>query len=356
MPQLKFSMQAQVLTNWCWAATSASASYFYDNGTTWAQCKIACSCLTRNDCCGPDPNQCNEPWYLERALTITGNFLPPLVGDALGINDIIREVDTGKIIGARVKWSNGGGHFVAIYGYDNTLPDPYIYVADPIYGTSFININNFTNNYQGSGQWTHSYYTQSVPGAMIQLAIISDQIIQKSGRMKAKMGHLAEKLENISQHKPIPLIYPHDTYLIDYQSISNGSPEFHKTGFRVSDPDTENNQLIYDFSDSGPEASLHQVINDTKYIKPYLKSLKKVLRDQLAAKETYALRLVKQPELKLEALWLHSLDKPANDKFIPLIAPAGFVRDTVYSLNSFFSILITALKDKKPNEDNLLGG
>lgn len=356
--QLNFVMQSQVQDEWCWAATSASASYFYNNATGWIQCNIACSALGRNDCCINAPvNPCNEPWYLDRALTITGNFQAPVFGGPLGINDIIAQIDAGKIICARVGWPNGDGHFVAIYGYNITQANPYIYVGDPIYGNSFINLNNFTNNYQGSGRWTHSYYTISTLGGMIQFTQLSDDLNKKASQVKVAFMRHSENLEDINADKITTLSYPHDTYLINFNSLlKGGEPKIENTGFRVIDSDQKKGQLIYDFSNSDPDANLKQVIHDTNYIQTYRSTLDRILENQRGNIKPYSLRLVKQPELKIEALWLHSASNHHDDKFVPVIAPSFLVKDEVYSESSFFSQLSEAARRKKPNNDELLGG
>ena len=46
---LKFTMQQQEQTNWCWAAASTSVSHFYDSSSAWTQCKVANTQLGRMD-------------------------------------------------------------------------------------------------------------------------------------------------------------------------------------------------------------------------------------------------------------------------------------------------------------------
>jgi hypothetical protein len=158
--RLVFTMQAQLQTQWCWAASSVSVSLFYDNASTWTQCSVVNAELGQTTCCqNGSTSQCNQPWYLDRALTRTGN-LTSWSGGTATIAQIRSQIRSGRPLGARIGWSGGGGHFVMIAGYRACDPDEYIDVRDPIYGSSDIALATFTTGYQGTGSWTHTYYTE----------------------------------------------------------------------------------------------------------------------------------------------------------------------------------------------------
>ena len=69
--------------------------------------------------------------------------------------DVKNEIDKNRPLCARIGWSGGGGHFVALDGYNQDFD--MIAVDDPIYGASDVNLNVFQTAYQGSGTWTHTY-------------------------------------------------------------------------------------------------------------------------------------------------------------------------------------------------------
>ena len=50
---------------------------------------------------------------------------------------------------------------MVIYGYSTIAGLEYFDIDDPIYGKSHLTVNDFSTNYQGSGTWTHTYYTKS---------------------------------------------------------------------------------------------------------------------------------------------------------------------------------------------------
>jgi hypothetical protein len=70
------------------------------------------------------------------------------------------EIDGGRPLGIRVAWSGGGAHFLSVIGYLEGATN-YVAVDDPIYGKSDLTYATLETSYQGSGTWTHSYYTQA---------------------------------------------------------------------------------------------------------------------------------------------------------------------------------------------------
>lgn len=160
-----FTMQAQTQSNWCWAAAATSTSRYYIPTSQWMQCTVANAALPRTDCCpnpvsNPVPTPCNVPFYLETALGVTGNFVSMTgpISDAA----IIAELEAGRPIAARVQWEGGGGHAVVIAEYQDLMGEQKVGVADPFYGYEFNFISSFRyGGYQGSGTWTHTYFTQA---------------------------------------------------------------------------------------------------------------------------------------------------------------------------------------------------
>ena len=103
--QLAFNMQMQTQSNWCWAATSTSVSHFYWFWSTWTQCRVANGELGHSDCCNSSvPSACNVPWYLDKALTRTHNFVS-IIGQQASFQQVREEIDAGRPVGARIGWN-----------------------------------------------------------------------------------------------------------------------------------------------------------------------------------------------------------------------------------------------------------
>jgi hypothetical protein len=156
---LNFSMQPQTQTNWCWSAVSVSTSKFYNFSSQWTQCALANQQLGQSTCCqSGGTTACNQTWYLDKALTETGNldnWQSGTVSEQILEGELIRTFP----VGIRIGWSGGGGHFVIVDGA--TTSNSTVHVEDPIYGTSDIAYSTLTSSYQGSGSWTHTYFTRS---------------------------------------------------------------------------------------------------------------------------------------------------------------------------------------------------
>lgn len=160
---LSFTGQAQIQTEWCWSAVSVSISLFYNSGSGWTQCTMANQELGQTTCCqdGSTP-QCDQPWYLDRALKRSGNLNGVSSGTA-SFAQVVAAVNQNRALGVRIGWAGGGGHFVTVAGYDDSDPaNQLVYVADPAPGTApaWVAYNTLRNSYQGSGTWTHSYETR----------------------------------------------------------------------------------------------------------------------------------------------------------------------------------------------------
>jgi hypothetical protein len=160
LDHIRFDMQPQQQTNWCWAAVSTSVAEFYHPGSGWTQCSVAGAELSRTDCCGSGASgPCNVPWYLDRALTRVGR-LDRWVAGSVSVAAVETEVTYARPLCLRVAWSGGGAHFLTIRGHYGWNGTDYLSVDDPIYGKSDVAYSTLQTAYQGSGSWSHTYYTR----------------------------------------------------------------------------------------------------------------------------------------------------------------------------------------------------
>jgi hypothetical protein len=169
--RLNFAMQQQVQTQWCWSATSVSVALFYGPSSGWTQCGMA-GLEWGVDCCadGSIP-ACNKQNGLDAPLA-RAQVLDHWGAGPAPYADVQREVDAGRPLAWRIGWSGGGGHFAAIEGYQASGAQ-WVAVDDPWYGSSDVAVATLTGGgYQGSGNWTHTYFTRRpVPAAPAQVGI-----------------------------------------------------------------------------------------------------------------------------------------------------------------------------------------
>jgi Papain-like cysteine protease AvrRpt2 len=155
--RLDLGMQRQLQDQWCWAAVSTSiAHYFGSSG--WTQCSVVSEEFDNGACCVDGSSaECNRPWYLDKALERV-DVLKRKQSGMPDLDDVFEEIDRGRPVGIRIGWSGGGGHFVTIEGYQGDRDS--VAVEDPWYGASDVPVDSLRGRYQGSGRWTHTYYTR----------------------------------------------------------------------------------------------------------------------------------------------------------------------------------------------------
>lgn len=160
--RLNLSMQHQLQDNWCWAAVSTSVAHYFGK-SDWTQCSVVSKEVRDSGCCTNGSSaKCNVSWRLEKALKRVKTLRKKSDGMPGNLGGIRGEIDKGRPVCIRVGWSGGGGHFIALEGYrdDNAS----VAIEDPWYGTSDVPLDAFrTGRYQGSGSWTHTYYTTKNP-------------------------------------------------------------------------------------------------------------------------------------------------------------------------------------------------
>jgi Papain-like cysteine protease AvrRpt2 len=157
--RLNLAMQHQLQDNWCWAAVSTSIAGFF-GVTTWTQCSVVSKEVDDASCCSNGSSSaCNVPWRLDKALRRVNALKKKSGGMPDDLKGVRREIDAGRPVCVRIGWSGGGGHFIAIEGY--RADDASVAVEDPWHGSSDVPLAHFrTGRYQGTGAWTHTYYTK----------------------------------------------------------------------------------------------------------------------------------------------------------------------------------------------------
>jgi hypothetical protein len=323
--QLTFTMQLQTQSNWCWAATSTSVSHYYWFWSSWTQCSVAGGELGRSDCCGsPVPGPCNVPWYLDRALTRTDNFVS-IAGPAT-FASVRAEIDAGRPVGARVGWSGGGGHFMCIYGYSSFLGREYFDIDDPIYGKSHLSVADFSSSYQGSGTWTHTYYTKRYFRLPIIPILVEEPILRRIWEarplLKLKQEVHPEAARASADDTSASLGLAQRVYNVGLDALLRsregrtedvaGAP----TGLRVYETVDGVPTAFYDV-DEGAEGAIRQMSASAAHLEPFTRALEGAVAQAEDRERDCELRLYRVPALNFEALWL-SYEGGEGDQLVPL--------------------------------------
>ena len=352
---LNFVIQRQTQSNWCWAATATSVSHFYLFTSIWTQCSLANAELGHSDCCNsPVPGACNVPWYLEKALTRTDNFVS-LTG-TVGFDTVRAEIDAGRVVGARVAWSGGGAHFVAISGYITSDGTEYFDISDPGSGsTQQYEVGQFSTSYLNTGTWTHTYFTKQAPKMIKTKPISLDEgiircIWEASPLLQLKYDNLRE----IKSPRDLSLAIPHYIYTMGLDALTqeHGLPQ-KPSVLRVLEMQGEKSLAFFDVDTTGPSPRICQ-IGTTPYLELFNRALTAAMQMITQSEAETELRLLQVPALHFEALWLH-YDDPAKDVFIPLREQGALTAFQVYGVNDFLAEL-TKIAKAQPPVDDLMGG
>jgi hypothetical protein len=174
VPRLFIKLEPHLQSEWCWAAVTASISRHYDPDSDWCQCELATRLTSsvrtsrkigEKDCCSRPytrdiAHTCNQAQYLEKALRLVGRLAAPPIAGPLPFIRIQKEILAGRPVCVRIGWPGSStGHFVLIYGCTRSKKgNQWLYVEDPLYGSSTWLYSEFCRNYQyAEGSWTYTY-------------------------------------------------------------------------------------------------------------------------------------------------------------------------------------------------------
>jgi hypothetical protein len=327
--QLTFTMQLQTQSNWCWAATSTSVSHYYWFRSSWTQCTVANAELGLAGCCmNPVPGQCNVPWFLDRALTRTNNFVSITGPETFAA--VRDEIDAGRPIGARIGWSGGGGHFVCIYGYSWIVNEEYFDIDDPIYGKSHLLVADFSSNYQGSGTWTHTYFTKRAFILPIIPILIEEPLLRRIWDMRPllalKQDINPEQARASATQTRGSLGLAQRVFVVGLDALTGeGDVTGRPVGLRVYETVDDVPRAFFDVDD-GQDGQIRQMSAAEAHLKPFVRALERAVPLAESSERECELRLYRVPALNFEALWL-SYEGGEGDYLIPLTAvgplPAG---------------------------------
>jgi hypothetical protein len=150
--QLPFTEQAQQNSNWCWAATGDSVAAYYGHAYSQNQfCNLAFGNYLNASCGNYQASLADDQNAFSQIGISTGDY----VYTYLYYSSIIREIDAGRPVMARIQWSSGGGHMEVLYGYDQS--QSWVYWGNPWPSSSRYNWATYSYYVSNSSfSWTHS--------------------------------------------------------------------------------------------------------------------------------------------------------------------------------------------------------
>jgi hypothetical protein len=353
---LPFTMQAQTQSNWCWAATATGVSRYYSIFSPWTQCKVASDELGLTCCTTPVPGACNVPWYLDKALTRTKNFVS-VQASTVAWSTIKSELERGLVVGARIGWNGGGGHFMVLHGVSSIGVKRYLHIDDPIYGKSALTYQQFATNYQGSGSWTHTYFTKKY----FYFMWLKDLVFNP------------RLLKPISEIRPLLRVYdpsiaeegaaagegdfgvPHYVFNVPLNALGRGGKlPTTPSALRVLEMKGDSPVAFYDLSIDEERPELLQMNRDGAYFELMNVALGRLKAATEGRKTVGELSLIRIPALNMEALRLESGGRGKNlVSILPRFDYELFNTNKVYDEDEFLRLLRRAAA--KARDDDAKG-
>lgn len=324
---LAFTMQQQLQTEWCWAATSTSVSQFYDPvNSPWTQCKVVNAEQAQTTCCQNGASAaCNVSWYLEKALTRTNN-LNYYVTNSLSISDLDVELAAGRPMGTRIGWAGGGGHFMVLGGASSG--DSRVHVHDPIYGDQDYDYNSYCTKYQGNGTWTHSYYTQTFRNLPSGCITLLTQLL--FGAPKQELRGLQPKIAGVNVSLPV------FTERLDDLASGKGLSAAQESG-RWNIVVGESGDVFAE--DTEPGSTVIRSVSRGPLVAETLRLIDDVRRQNLSEQTSRETRLLQIPGIYVFALWLKA-PQDDDDLLLPINpAPAVLRAGVPYGRSEFEAIV-----------------
>ena len=261
-----------------------------------------------------------SPMRLDTALQDTktlANGSP--IAAPISFSDIQNEITSGRPLGARIAWSGGGAHFVALSGFDAT--NQRLLIADPLWGVADYSYADFCNAYRAPGNsWSHAYLTvpnvpYAPPGGGAPVPVKNFGAPPSPAVGRPAQAHLNWAISRYVDTTPSGTANVIDVYFLGLtDAASTATPDAFANARRIGsrafyDTGTDVISVEIDFDANGsrdPHMSNGQAATE---------AVVSVQRQHYPAAE---IRLLKIPGINLQLVWVVKAD---GNLFIPL-APA----------------------------------
>lgn len=166
---LRFRIQRQQQSNWCWSAVSTSIRHYYQPASTLVQSDLVNQRRGRNDCALPGPGadieSCNKGDTTSDVLKGLGH-LEQMQNNSVPYGDLRRELARGRPVFIRIEWDGGGRHATVAAGVED---GDMVIMCDPgsssaananLGTTTVVAYADLLADYNGSGNWIGTGFTK----------------------------------------------------------------------------------------------------------------------------------------------------------------------------------------------------
>jgi len=271
------------------------------------------------------------------------------------------EIDAGRPVGARIGWNNGGGHFMVIYGYSLVVGTEWFDIDDPIYGKRHLTVADFSSNYQGSGSWTHTYFTKSYFKLPIKILAVTEPLLRRIWEARPlldlKLGEpVTAGAEGQAREREGSVGMATRVFVLGLDALASGSPDFRPVGVRVYETAGAGAtpRAFFDLTDEA-EPRLLQMSAAPQHLEPFARSLQVALDLAERSSQEFEVRLLRVPALNFEGLWLAG-DGRDGDQVVPLRASEGLAAQRAVPLGEALEALRRQARALQNMDDTMGAG
>lgn len=155
-----FPVQKQLMSNWCWAASTVSLCKYY-NDPPITQRELVAEVLKKPMCASGNYPSCNQAVDFSYALEYM-KHLKSVFEKPLSEMELLSTLERNGPVGCQISIPDWGGHAVVVVSIKKDTSSKYfIQVADPSDGTlPIMPFTEFRNNFRGMrGRWIRTYIT-----------------------------------------------------------------------------------------------------------------------------------------------------------------------------------------------------
>lgn len=211
---------------------------------------------------------------------------------------------------------------MVIYGYSIVFGVDYFDIDDPIYGKTHLTVSDFSSNYQGSGTWTHTYFTKSYFKMPIKVLIPNEAILRRIWEarpllnLKQDMAFTGD-ISDAVQEGRVSLGMAHRLYSLGLDSLINERClELKPVGLRVYEVIGDKPQAYFDVSEED-SPQLLQMSTSEHQLKSFALGFEQALKTVEQLDLDSELKLFRVPALNFEALWIN-YEGDTKDVLVPL--------------------------------------
>jgi hypothetical protein len=244
---------------------------------------------------------------------------------------------------------------MVIYGCSRIAGTIYLDIDDPIYGKSTPTLSTFTNSYQGSGSWTHSYFTKTWPNVRFKLPPLElalPELIHKVWPVLAvKRGKT-----DLAPPADAPIGIPHHVYTLGLDQLSaGGALPTRPVALRVFELDQalERPKAFFDMSAQEGQSPEFQSLSEEPATLQLLEQGLAAIAALPESNDMPEVRFLRVPALYVDAFWLH-YDDDKRDLFVPVRAPEILPQFRPLPASEFLASLQRAVTARAVSRDDTI--